>query len=299
MNSSHRYPMYFKMPYPLTMAVCLSITIAFSQEASPGEENRAARHEAGEQWKSTSGPERIWEKILQSFLLKPTPAKAGKRAYVAEDYATALRKYTEAGFDHPGSQSLAYNTGNVHYRQGRFDDAARHFEEALKGTNATLAANAYYNLGNVFFRKGEAAGEGGAEKALAEFREALAHYKKSLEIKPENAEAKRNIEVTQARIKELLEQQQQDPSQGGGEPPPEPSERAKQILARAMQLSAQRKYSEAKSLLEAIIREDETAASFKSHVQRIQDVLDLLSGKMPTPPESGDPRARQEGLGVI
>ena len=124
--------------------------------------------------------------------------------------------------------------------------------------------------------------------------------KKSLEINPDNKNAKQNIEVVQIRIKELLERQKQQQQQNGNQqPPPEPSERAKEVLARAMQLVKQRRYKEARQLLETLIQEDPTAASFQSHVQRIDDILSILAGNPPAPPAVQDPRNQQQGLGVI
>ncbi len=287
----------------MALGMLLFHSAGVSQETTRERENPNATSQPQESWNRPSGTSGLWDRILQSLRLKPSPAKAAERSYASGDFDAALRSYSEAALADPESQALAYNMGNSHYRKGRYEEAAKHFEKALKGEDARIASRAYYNLGNVFFRQGEAAvkngGEKSGEKALAEFREALAHFKKSLEIRPGESEPKRNIEITQARIKELLEQQKQESQQGGGPPPPEPSERAKQVLARAMQLAAQRKYGEAKSLLESIIREDATAESYKSHVQRIQDVLDLMEGKMPEPPGAGDPRSRQEGLGVI
>jgi uncharacterized protein (DUF3084 family) len=130
----------------------------------------------------------------------------------------------------------------------------------------------------------------------------MANYKKSLEITPENKDAKRNIEVVQARIKELLERQKQNQQQqqgGKSQPPPEPDQQAKDALARALQLVAQRRYTEAKALLEDVIQKNKTAVTYQSYVQRIDDVLKIMRGETPTPAQTQDPRASQPGVGVI
>lgn len=228
-------------------------------------------------------------------------AQAAK-AYGKGDYDQALQKYAEARLDHPESQALAYDIGNAQFRKKRYDEAIASFQQALKGSDAGLAAKAHYNLGNAHFRKGEFAIQGGKQEGIEDYREAMAHYKKSLEIEPSNRDAKRNIEVVQARIKELLdrkEQEQDQNQQGNPQKPPEPSEEAKQVLARALQLSGQRRYAEAKSLLEDIIQRDRTAISFQSYVQRLDDVLKILRGEAPSPPKAQDPRASQSGVGVI
>ncbi len=243
-----------------------------------------------------------WSKLKGLFGAGGTPPKQAAKAYADGDYDAALQKYAEAQLDHPGSQALAYDIGNAQYRKKRYDDAIASYKKALQGSDASLAASAYYNLGNAHFRKGEFAIQGGKQEGIEDYREAMANYKKSLEIRPENRDAKRNIEVVQARIKELLERQKQDQDQkqqGQQQKPPEPSEEAKRVLARAMQLVQERRYAEAKSLLEDVIQKDKTAASYQPYVQRIDDVLKILRGETPTAPKAQDPRASQPGVGVI
>lgn len=227
--------------------------------------------------------------------------KQAAKAYAAGDFDLALQKLAEARLDRPGSQALAYNAGNAQYRKKKYAEAIASYKQALQGDDAGLAASAYYNLGNSLFRKGEFAIQSGKQEGIEDYREAMANYKKSLEIRPENKDAKRNIEVVQARIKELLEQQKQEQQQNPGSPqkPPEPSEEAKRVLARAMQLVAERRYAEAKALLEDVIQKDRTAAAFQGHVQRIEDILGILRGETPALPQQQDPRAQQPGVGVI
>ncbi len=243
----------------------------------------------------------FFSKLLKSFGLEGSAAKQGNRAYRKQDFDQALQKYAEAELDQPSSQALAYNTGSAEFRKKRYDAAIASFTKALQGQDAPLAAKSHYNLGNSHFRKGEAALQAGREEGISDYREALAHYKKSLEIAPENRDAKRNIEVVQARLKELLDKkdQQQKQQQNPQQKPPEPSARAREALARALQLAQQRRYDEAKSVLEEILREDATAASFKSHLQRLDDITKILKGEKPSSPAPQDPRAQQGGLGVI
>lgn len=280
-----------------------------SDAADPGDlSDPAAADAAGEaqgdllsRLEQGGAPKPSWLSRVKGWLgAGGAPARLAAEAYAAGDYDLALQKLAEAGLDQPESQALAYNTGNAQYRKKKYDDAIVAYKKALNGDDAGLASAAYYNLGNSLFRKGEFAIQSGKQEGIEDYREAMANYKKSLEIHPDNKDAKRNIEVVQARIKELLERQKQDQqNQGNPQKPPEPSEAAKQVLARAMQLVAERRYAEAKALLEDVIQKDKTAATFQSHVQRIDDVLKILRGERPTPPQQQDPRAQQPGVGVI
>lgn len=254
-------------------------------------------------YEKASGGKPRWLTDLMGLLgAGGAPPKQAAKAYDKGDYDAALQKYAEAQLDHPESQALAYDIGNAQYRKKRYDDAIVSYKKALQGSDAGLASSAYYNLGNAHFRKGEFAIQSGKQEGIEDYREAMANYKKSLELRPDNKDAKRNIEVVQARIKELLDRQNQkqdQKQQGKPQKPPEPSEEAKKVLARALQLVQQRRYSEAKTLLEDVIQKDRTAVTFQSYVQRIDDVLKILRGESPTPPKAQDPRAAQPGVGVI
>lgn len=272
-----------------------------SATPDPTADTAAAKPDLLSQYeKPAAGKPRWMTKLLGLLGAGGSASDQAAKAYGKGDYDAALQKYSEAQLDHPESQALAFDIGNAQYRKKRFDDAIASYKKALQGSDAGLAAAAYYNLGNSHFRKGEFAIQGGKQEGIEDYREAMANYKKSLEIRPDNKDAKRNIEVVQARIKELLDRQKQDQKQQGNpQKPPEPSEEAKRVLARALQLVEQRRYAEAKALLEEVIQKDRTAATFQSYVQRIDDVLKILRGEAPTPPAAQDPRAAQPGVGVI
>ena len=52
-------------------------------------------------------------------------------------------------------------------------------------------------------------------------------------------------------------------------------------MAKALDLVAKGMYKDAKALLSDLIDRDETAASYKSHLQRIEDLVDISEGKRP------------------
>jgi tetratricopeptide (TPR) repeat protein len=270
--------------------------------AAPSASEAAPQADLLSRYEHRGSAGKIVSKMLGWLGAGGSPAKQAGKAYAAGDYDKALQKYGEARLDQPESQALAYNMGNAQYRKKKYDEAIADYKKALHGENAKLAASAYYNLGNAHFRKGEFAVQSGKQEGIEDYREAMANYKKSLEITPENKDAKRNIEVVQARIKELLERQKQNQQQqqgGKSQPPPEPDQQAKDALARALQLVAQRRYTEAKALLEDVIQKNKTAVTYQSYVQRIDDVLKIMRGETPTPAQTQDPRASQPGVGVI
>lgn len=258
---------------------------------------------AGEAEHDSEHPSSSWAlRLARKLGIAPSPARKGHKAYKNDDYVASAEAFSKALADEPDSPELRYGLANSLYRQRRFDEAIREYDRALQGAKGDLEASTWYNLGNARYRKAERAEKEGRKESLAEYREALASYKKALELNSDDTRAKHNLEMAQARILELIkreEEQQKGGKDEKGEPPPPPSERAKAALARALQLAREHRYKEAKSVLEKILIEDATAAPFRVHKDRLDDILTILEGGAPREPHRRDPRARPEGLGTI
>ena len=123
--------------------------------------------------------------------------------------------------------------------------------------------------------------------------------KKAIDLNPDFENAKRNVEIVQRKLKEEIdkqkEQNQQNPN--NDQEQPELSEKAKQILARALQMCKNEQYSPAKELLENTMASDSTASSFSSYIQRIEDVIDIKAGRKPK--SKIDQSNADNDLGVI
>ncbi len=238
-------------------------------------------------------------KTLRILGLEATPAQRGDKAYRNGDYEEAVRQYGRALEENDTVPALLErNLGNALYRQKRYAEAAEYYGRALKrsGGDSGFAAAAHYNLGNALYRKAEGADSADAQAAIADLREAVAQYKKAVRISRGRNEglakdARRNLETADVRLRELLERQRQNPPQGEPPPQPEPSAKAKEALARALQLAQERRYDEAAAVLDAILKSDRTAASYASHRRRLDDIQKILRGETPSDPSPRDPRA--------
>ncbi|HEX2613418.1 MAG TPA: tetratricopeptide repeat protein [Fibrobacteria bacterium] len=247
-------------------------------------------------------PPGTFTKILRVFGLQSPPGSRGDKAYRKGNYEEAVRQYGRATEETDSVPPLLdRNLGNALYRQKRYAEAADYYGRALKksGADSALAASAHYNLGNALYRKAEGADSTQAQSAMADLREALAHYKKALRLgrakgdKALEQDARRNLEITDARLRKLLDDQKKNPppqKPGDPPPPPEPSARAKEALARALQLAQERRYDEAAAVLDDILKTDKSASSFSSHRKRLDDVMKILRGETPSDPTPRDPR---------
>lgn len=84
------------------------------------------------------------------------------------------------------TRSLFYQ-GNTNYSEGKFQDAADDYEEALKFDFES--GPLYYNLGNSYFKEGR-------------LGKAVLNYLRSLEIMPLDADLRSNLEYAQSLIKD-------------------------------------------------------------------------------------------------
>ncbi|MCQ2061769.1 MAG: tetratricopeptide repeat protein [Fibrobacter sp.] len=211
------------------------------------------------------------------------PINDGNKLFAAGDYAGALEKYMKARESEPANPLLFYNIGTCQYKLGNYEEAKKELESAVRMPDQKMAAKAAYNLANTHFRMGEKASEG--SERIAAWRESVGYLKKAIDLDNKFENAKKNVEIVQRRLKEELDKQKenkdQNQDQNNDQKQPPLSEKAKEALARALQLSKDGKYAEAKELLENTIAEDETAGQLSGHVQRIDDVIEIKAGRKP------------------
>ncbi len=139
------------------------------------------------------------------------------------DFENALADYRQAELALPESPDLAYNQGIVHYRTGDFAKARELFSRALTTRDLELEAKVKFNLGNC--RYAEALEKmSNLQEAIDHLRTAIEYYVDVLEIAPEDADARANIETAQLLIKDLLDKLKNQQEQQPQDPTSQPSE---------------------------------------------------------------------------
>ncbi len=127
-----------------------------------------------------------------SVLEKRDPEiEAGNAALKAGKAEDALGHYDKAVKKLAADAGAHFDRGTALYALSRFDEAGQEFLKATDAKDAALKEGAFYNLGNAFFKK---------EK----FKEAVAAYTRALGLRPDDKQAKWNLEIA------LKKQQEQD-----------------------------------------------------------------------------------------
>jgi Ca-activated chloride channel homolog len=138
--------------------------------------------------------------------------------YRSGDYEAALDLWQDELRAHPHDPLLNLNAGNAAYRLDRFDQAFENYSEAMNSPNLTLREDAYYNGGNSLFKAGD--NQEDVERQLMNYYDAKYLYEQALDIDPNDAAAKKNLDLLLRRIKEAEQQkrveQQRQSSRGTG-----------------------------------------------------------------------------------
>jgi tetratricopeptide (TPR) repeat protein len=111
----------------------------------------------------------------------------GNDLYQKGDYQAALDAYQAAQVAAPDRPEAYYNAADALIQQQKLDAAQAALEQVLKTADESLAAQAYYNLGNIYFDMGK-------------YADAAEAYRQSLLRRPDDDDARHNYELTLGRI---------------------------------------------------------------------------------------------------
>jgi Ca-activated chloride channel family protein len=144
-------------------------------------------------------------------------AREGNRLYAEGKYDDAASRYSEALVDHPDSPLLHFNLGDAAYKQGKYDDALKAYAEVPPDDgDPARTARVAYNVGNAKVRQGEAAEASDPKTALTRYAEALVAYRRAMGAAPDDPDPKFNHELVEKKIADLkkkLEEQKQKQDQ--------------------------------------------------------------------------------------
>lgn len=147
----------------------------------------------------------------------PAPRKnnEGNRLYQQKKFDEALKLYMDAQASRPGAPELHYNIGNVLFRKKEYDKAVEEYLRAQAAPDGVLSQAAVFNRGNALMMQGR-------------LEDAVQAYVQALRARPDDTDAKRNLELALRQLEQKKKQeekkqshqdQKQDPNKG--QPPPQ------------------------------------------------------------------------------
>ena len=146
------------------------------------------------------------------FLVPNDHVEDGNARMADEDPSGALHHYEQAARQLPNEPGVHLNRGLALLDAGELDRALEAFEVAAEpGGPRELRADAYYDMGLVYYQQGDAAAaEEDHQEAQRLFREAAERFRQSLRQRPGNADAGWNLELALRRLHEEEEAQEQE-----------------------------------------------------------------------------------------
>src|SRR5947208_6248887 len=114
------------------------------------------------------------------------------------DVDAALKTYGQVQNSAPDRADLSYNMAVAQYRKGDVAAAEKLFNQAAGAENDAVAANARYNLGNCNYAAALKTAESDHPAAIKGLATAIENYRRALEIDPNDADSRANIELAAA-----------------------------------------------------------------------------------------------------
>jgi Ca-activated chloride channel family protein len=130
---------------------------------------------------------------LHSYIQK------GNAHYDKGEHDKALEAYMQARKQDSTSVAAQFNAGDAYYRLGQFQQGAKEFLGSASASADSVTSMSYYNLGNAAFK-------------MNQYGAAAEAYKRALLIRPNDEDAKYNLEYA-LRMVEQQQQQQQNQDQ--------------------------------------------------------------------------------------
>lgn len=127
------------------------------------------------------------------FLLAACGVDAAERNNTANylslsgEFEDAVNAYQVALVEEPDNPIIYFNSASALAASERIEEAEATLQQAIERGDEELAADAYYNLGNIYF-------------SLDDYEGAITAYREALLINPEHDDARYNLEIANARL---------------------------------------------------------------------------------------------------
>ena len=135
--------------------------------------------------------------IKDEILARPSrETNKGLKAYEAGDAATALAAFEKARAARPDSATTRFNEAVAQAKAGKAQEATETFTSLSREKN-DLAFESHYNLGNTLL-------------ATQQLPAAIAAYRDSLRLRPDDPRARRNLEIALRQMEQQKKDQEKD-----------------------------------------------------------------------------------------
>lgn len=133
--------------------------------------------------------------------------------YKQGKFEDSLKLYQEA-LDKDGKSSvIKYDLGTALYKKGDYAKALGYLEQAIQDKNIKVKPKAEYNLGNVLYKSGVQKENINVDEAIKSLQEALGHYGQTIALDPKDKDAVFNQDFVKKEIERLKQKKKQQQNQ--------------------------------------------------------------------------------------
>ena len=198
--------------------------------------------------------------------LSRSKVKKGIKSYEKEQYDESLQHFQDALLDAPENPIGHYNVGEALYKNKKYEEALKSYEKSLSTLDVVQKQKTYYNLGNTHYQ-------------MNKYQEAIQSYIKALELDPNDLDAKHNLELVRAKLKEMAQkqpqqqqnqqQQQQQQQEGSDQQQPKEGDQDEQEQQQTQQVKEKElSKEEAERILQALQSEEKENQKLRRQKQR-------------------------------
>ena len=139
--------------------------------------------------------------VVDEVLLRPRRlTESGRHDWEQGDHPRALSSFEAAAAARPQDPRARFNLADALYKNGKLDEAGAIWKALGSDPASPLAAPSRYNLGNALYQKKDYPG-------------AVTAYRDALRVSPQDAEARRNLELALRALQQQKQEQQKQQDQ--------------------------------------------------------------------------------------
>ena len=155
--------------------------------------------------------------LMLAFLVGSNDAYASpqsaEEAYNKKDYTMDTEEYRAAVKKDTENARLQFNHGAAAYKDKKYDEAMSAFQAVLNDKEISLQNQAYYNIGNTFYRKGQGTEKSNPKETIKRWEESIQAYEGALKLNQDDKDARFNQEFVKKKLEELKKKQKQNKKQ--------------------------------------------------------------------------------------
>ena len=200
---------YERYHWPLALGIALLIAEIFF----PERKGSMRRESKGQPPFVESGGKAAAVAVVLAFLIFPARGSASPASamsdYRAGKFVEAQKEFERlAQADKKGDARFIFNAGDAAYRATNYDDALKDYTAVLLSQDVKLMQKAYFNIGNVQYRQGEAKlGEETVDldAVQEQWEQAAKNFQNAVTLDKQDGDAAHNLEFAKKSVAMIIQ----------------------------------------------------------------------------------------------